>query len=164
MKLTILYHSKTGNTKGIAEIIAEGARDAGEVEVRCMSIDNVDYDYINNSDAVIFGCPTYYANLSWQIKKWFDEDSKACKLGGKLGAAFATENTIGGGADFALLTLAGHMLVKGMLIYSGGTAEGHPITHYGIVCIKNGDEEQKKRARIFGKRIAMKAIELFTKG
>lgn len=160
MKLAILYHSKTGNTKEVGEIIAVGAREVKDVEVKCMSINDIDYEYLNKAKSVIFGCPTYYADFSWQMKKWFDE-SWGCKLGGKLGAMFATEDYLGGGADFTLLTLAGHMLVKGMLVYSGGSAEGHPYTHYGVVCIKNGDSEQRERAKIFGKRIALKIIEIF---
>jgi len=160
MEIAILYHSKTGNTEKVARLIAEGAKQIENIRVKCMSIDDIDYQYLKKSKAVIFGCPTYYADLSWQIKKWFDE-SWECKLGGKLGAAFATENYLGGGADFALLTLVGHMLVKGMLVYSGGSAEGQPYTHYGIVCLKDGDEQQKERARIFGKRVATKVVELF---
>ena len=160
MKLSIIYHSKTGNTKEIAQIIASGAKEVIDVEVKCMSIDDIDNEYLDQSKAVVFGCPTYLADISWQLKKWFDE-SKRYNLKGKLGAMFATENYLGGGADFALLTLAGHMLVKGMLVYSSGSAEGQPYIHYGVVCIKNGDSDQRERAKIFGKRIALKTLELF---
>ncbi|MBZ4684032.1 MAG: hypothetical protein PWP46_1213 [Fusobacteriaceae bacterium] len=125
-----------------------------------MEISEVDKDFVNSSNAVILGTPTYYANMSWQMKKWFDE-SVDIKLSGKIGAVFATENHIGGGADTALLTLINHMLVKGMLIYSGGAALGNPYIHLGIVAIKNGDEYQKERAKIFGERIANKIVELF---
>lgn len=160
MKIAVLYHSQTGNTKEIAELIGEGINEVEGVEYKCMNIDNVDDQYINESNAVIFGCPTYYGDFSWQFKKWFDE-YKGCKFNGKLGATFATENFLGGGADFALLTIVGHMLVKGMIVYSGGTTEGKPYTHFGAVAIKNGDEAQRDRARIFGSRIAKKTSDLF---
>lgn len=160
MKIAIIYHSETGNTKEIAEIIGEGVNELDGVEYKCMSITDVDDEFINDSKAVILGCPTYYGDFSWQIKKWFDE-YKGCKLNDKLGATFATENFLGGGADFALLTLVGHMLVRGMVVYSGGAAEGKPFTHFGAVAIKNGDEEQRNRARIFGLRVAKKTIELY---
>lgn len=39
------------------------------------------------------------------------------------------------------------MLVKGMLVYSSGVAEGQPFIHYGAVCIKDGDDGQKERAQ-----------------
>ena len=53
--------------------------------------DSLDKDFINDSEGIIFGTPTYYANVSWEFKKWFDE-SNGYNLEGKLGAAFATAN------------------------------------------------------------------------
>jgi NAD(P)H dehydrogenase (quinone) len=50
-----------------------------------------------------------------------------------------------------------------MLVYSGGTSWGQPFTHYGAVAIKDGDEAQRERARIFGERIARKTRDLFGK-
>jgi len=46
MKISLIYHSETGNTKRIAERIAEGARLGGEVEVKSMSIDEIDDPYV----------------------------------------------------------------------------------------------------------------------
>lgn len=57
--------------------------------------------------------------------------------------------------------LIGHMLIRGMLAYSAGCTKEGPITHYGAVTIKNGDEWQKRRAMLLGKRVAEKAIEIF---
>lgn len=159
MKITVLYYSKTGNTKKVAEIIAAGIEEAGDVEAKCMSIEDVDADFLNESKALLIGTPTYIADFTWHIKKWFDE--LHFKLNGKLGGAFATERYIGGGAEVALLSLIGHMLVKGMVVYSVGKAEGQPITHYGPVCIQDGDSMQQERAKIFGRRFASKALELF---
>ena len=74
-----------------------------------------------------------------------------------------SEGYIGGGADFAEMGLIAHFLVLGMLVYSGGTSYGQPFTHYGAVAVKDGDEAQRERARIFGERIARKTRELFDK-
>lgn len=163
MKIAIVYYSNSGNTKKIAEIIGEGVKTvSSDIEIRLMGIDEIDYKFLEESKTVIFGTPTYYANMSWQLKKWIDESAK-CNLGGKIGAVFATENLLGGGADTALLTLIGQLMVKGMLVYSGGSSLGQPFIHMGIVAIKDGDNEQKDRARIFGERVAQKTIELFSK-
>lgn len=162
LKIAIIYHSKIKNTKEIAEIISEGVKEIEGIEVMAMHLDNIDYEFVKEAKAVIFGTPTYYANMSWQLKKWFDE-SRDCKLEGKIGAVFATEDYLGGGADTALLTMINHLMVKGMLVYSGGSALGHPYIHLGIVTIKNGDEAQRERAKIFGKRIAQKTKDLFGK-
>lgn len=160
MKLAVVYHSESGNTEKIAHLIANGANQIQNVEAKTMSISNINDEFLNSSQAVIFGSPTYHADFSWQLKKWFDKSAKY-DLAGKLGAAFATENYLGGGADFALLTIIGHLLVKGMVVYSAGSGEGHPYTHYGAVCLKAGNKEQQKRAEIFGNRIASKAISIF---
>jgi len=53
------------------------------------------------------------------------------------------------------------LLVKGMLVYSSGVADGQPFIHFGPVCIHEGDEGQQERAKIFGERIAKKTVELF---
>lgn len=159
MKLSIIYYSKTGNTKSIAEIIAAGAESVENLKVRSMSIDDINEAFVNESCAIIFGSPTYCGTFSWQMKKWFD--TSKIKLADKLGAVFATENFIGGGADVAELSMIGHLLVKGMIVYSAGGSKGHPYTHFGAVAIKDGDELLRERAVIFGKRIAEKTLDLF---
>ncbi len=160
MKIAIVYYSKTGNTKKVAELIAEGANIIENVEVKCMSIEEVDNEFLMEAKSVIFGSPTVSGTFSWQIKQWLDT-ARNVKFGGKLGAVFATANYVGGGAEVAELALIAELLVKGMLIYSSGVAEGQPFIHYGPVCIQEGDEGQKERARIFGERIAKKTVELF---
>jgi len=162
IKLSIVYHSVTGNTKRVAELIYEGAQKVKNVEIKVMSIEDCDFAFLEKSDCVIFGTPTYLGSFSWQMKAFLDKGLKV-ELSGKLGAVFATENFLGGGADFALLTMIGHLLVKGMIIYSGGVAHGDPYTHFGAVCIKDGDESQKERARLFGERIVKKAFNIYYK-
>jgi len=159
LKIAIIYHSESGNTAGVAQIIAEGARISDAVEVQVMSIQQVDKAFVEEARAVILGTPTYAGTFSWQIKQWLD--TSQVKLADKLGGVFATENYMGGGADVAELSLIGHLLVKGMVVYSAGASRGQPYTHYGAVTIKAGDEAQQERARVFGRRIAEKALELF---
>jgi len=159
LKIAVIYHSESGNTAQVAELIAEGARLAEGVEVQTMSVADVDKEYVAESVAVILGTPTYAGSFSYQVKDWLD--TGRVKLADKLGAVFATENHLGGGADTAEMGLIGHMLVKGMVVYSAGASKGQPFTHYGCVTIKAGDEAQQERARIFGQRVAVKALELF---
>lgn len=159
MKIAIVYHSVSGNTKKIAEFVASGVEKSGVDEVKLMSIDSIDYDFIEKSQGVIFGTPTYYASMSWQMKKWFD--TSTCKLSGKLGSCFATANFMGGGSEVAEGALVHHMLVKGMVVYTAGGGEGLPFTHLGATSIREGDEFQQNRAVIFGERIGRKALELF---
>jgi len=160
MKLSIVYYSKTGKTLAMAEEIAKGMKSVNGIEVELFSVDQIDYEYIKDSKAVVFGTPTYYANTCWQLKKWFDE-SKNCNLEGKVGGVFSTADFPQGGADTALLTLINHLMVKGMLVYSGGSALGLPYIHLGPVALKDNFEESKELFRIFGTRVAEKCSELF---
>lgn len=160
MKLAVIYHSESGNTAEVAEIIKKGAEKIDGVIAEAMHIDEIDMDFAESAQAFIFGTPTYSGDLTWQLKNWFANSNKI-NLSGKLGAAFATQRYVGGGATNALKNILGHLIVKGMLAYSVGSAEGKPYTHYGAVCIENGSDDEKKRAEIFGERVAKKAVELF---
>ena len=57
--------------------------------------------------------------------------------------------------------MLGHMLFKGMVVYTAGGSQGMPITHYGAVTIRDGDEELQHRAKLLGKQVVEKAVELF---
>lgn len=161
MKLSIIFHSESGNTAKVADIIAEGAKKAGDVEVKCMHINDIDVDFAKQSSALIFGSPTYLATFSWQMKKFIDTELKALAIEGKLCGVFATENYLGGGADVAELSLIGQLLVRGVLAYSVGASKGQPYTHMGAVTRKEGDDFEQERAMLFGERFAEKALELF---
>ena len=163
MKISIVYSSRTGKTERIAQLIEEGVKRVDGIEVKTMNLkkeDEIDKDFINDSDGIIVGTPTYYANIAWELKKWIDE-SNGYNLEGKIGAAFATANSIAGGADIALLTIVNHLMVKGMMVYSGGVAFGKPKTHIGYVHINEISENEDENARIFGERIANKVKKHF---
>ncbi len=160
MKISIIYFSKTGKTELIAQMIAKSIESVSDTEVKLFQIDKIDNEFLNESCAVIFGTPTYYSNICWQLKKWFDE-SWAHDLGGKIGAAFVTADYQQGGADIAALTLIQHMMVKGMLAYSGGSSLGQPYTHLGVVAVNGNDTYNAELCSAFGKRIAEQAKSIF---
>ncbi len=162
MNIAIIYHSESGNTKKVGEIIKSGAESIDDTIVKTMSIDDIDIEFVNSAKAVIFGTPTYTGDLSHQMKNFFGNLPSDLDLNGKIGSAFATQRYIGGGATVALKTIIGHLLVKGMLAYSSGAGEGKPFTHFGAVCIQSGNDKQRERAKIFGKRIAKKTVKLFS--
>ncbi len=161
MKVAIVYHSVSGNTKDQADLVAEGARSVEGVEVRTMSIDSPDNTFLEESSAVIFGAPTYEGSCSWQMKKFLD--TPKVKYGGKLCGVFASQNWPGGGgADFAEMTMIAAALVLGMIIYSGGIAEGYPALHFGAVSQKSpATDVDRERARKLGENIASMAVKLF---
>ena len=161
MKIAIVYHSETGNTERMAELVKEGCESVSGVEARSMSVDETDGDCIRDAKAVIFGCPTYEGSCSWQLKKFLDTEPPP--LGGKLAGVFASQNWPGGGgASFAEMTVIAACLVHGLLIYSGGISEGMPFLHFGAVSRKGPDEDlYRERCLKLGQNIANKATEIF---
>lgn len=166
MKFAVIYYSVTGHTKEMGEEIAKGIQEQGG-ETRFFSVEEpMDAEYLNSCDGVIFGTPVYLANTCWQIKKWFDTGSAGINLAGKLGGVYSTAHFAQGGGDVAIMTLLGHMLVKGMMVYSGGSAFGKPYIHLGPVAldaVEGHYESSRETFRIFGNRFAAKARELFEK-
>lgn len=165
MKISIILYSETGHTESAAAVVSSGAAEVPDTEVRCFNIrseDSWDTEFLRESAAVIFGTPTYYANMCWQMKQWFDTRGIRYALGGKLGSAFATENSPnGGGAELAIMTIYNHLLVYGMLVYSSGVNYGRPPIHIGPTAVSSRLEEHEASLRRFGKHIATKAHELF---
>lgn len=163
MKLGIIYYTHSGQTHEMAEYIAKGI-EAKNVEVRLFSLnEQLDEDYLNGCAGIIFGTPTYVATSHWRVVEWLTKN-QSVKLGGKLGGCFATAHYAQGGSDSAIMSLVGIMMVKGMLVYSGGAALGNPFIHHGPVALDavgNHFEEAKELFEIFGERFADKALELF---
>lgn len=157
MKISILYYTRTGNTRRAAELVVQGLLRAEKFEVRLMEIDEIDQTFLADSHTVLFGSPTYSSSFAWPLKRWFDEEARQCNLAGKLAGNFATGVHIGGGADHALTSMAIHELMRGMLVYSGGG----PLTHFGAVLLDVENTVQQERAIAFGERMGRKTLELF---
>ena len=162
MKISVIYHSESGNTQKMADLVAGGCTNIPGTEAKCFPVDAVDANFVSESKAVLFGSPTYVGSCSWQIKKYLDSHPR--ELAGKLGGVFVSQNWPGGGgADFAEITMIAGMLVSGMLIYSGGIREGSPYLHFGAVSCKAPEEKLYiERCIKLGENIAKKAHELFT--
>lgn len=158
MKITVLYFSKGGCTKLMAEHIAKGMRKVPDMQVGVYALDVLDEVFLAESKAVVVGAPTYGGQLAWQLAKWFEEENEV-DLSGKLGAAFTTSAHRQDGAQAALQTLVAHMLENGMLLYAGGVSG--PDLHLGAMCPKDALEQSKPLFEAFGARIAAKASELF---
>lgn len=163
MKISIIYHSETGNTREMARLVERGCQRVEGVEARCMPIDSVEREWLKESGAVIFGCPTYEGSCSWQMKKFLDTPQG---IDGKLGGVFVSQNWPGGGGgSFAEMTIIAALLVHGMLIYSGGVAAGAPFLHFGAVSTKKpGDNLYGERCLKLGESISRKALEIFGPG
>lgn len=161
MKLTVLYDSKSGNTKEMAAYVAEGMRCVEGADARCWPVDSPDMEFLKESRCVVLGTPTYLAGMSGTMKAWLEGAARKCGLAGKIGGAFATADYLHGGGDLAVQELLKHLMVHGMLVFSGGGSYGKPVIHLGPVALKEHLEESAPTFRLYGERMAKKAIELF---
>lgn len=145
----VVYYSRSGNTRKMAELIGEAMRKEG-VEAQVKEVTEVSADSLTGYEAIIAGSPTYYGTMSWELKKLFDESVKFHgKLDGKVGGAFASSANIAGGNETTILDILNAMLIHGMIIQ--GDPQGD---HYGPVAIGPPDARAAKECARFGARIA----------
>jgi len=145
----VIYYSKSGNTKKMAEIVAEAINIEG-LQVQLKDIKDVAVEELANYEAILIGSPTYYGSMSNQIKKLLDDSVKFHgKLDGKIGAAFSSSVNIGGGNETTILDILNAMLIHGMIIQ--GDPQGD---HYGPVSIGTPDDRARSQCLRLGKRVA----------
>jgi NAD(P)H dehydrogenase (quinone) len=160
MQIAIIYHSESGNTRGMAELVKEGCEHVAGIEARCMTVDDIDQGYVDGAAALILGAPIYGASCSWQMKKFLDTGARP-SWRGKLGGVFVSQRyPAGGGESLGELVIIGGMLSRGMLVYSGGVAGRPDGLHLGAVSVGAPDGVFADRCLRLGEVIAAKALEL----
>ena len=156
VKILILYYSRTGHTKKMAEEIYDELK-GSDAKVDLIPVGELNYDTLPSYNAFIIGSPNYFGTMASEIKLFFDKSVKFYKkLNGKVGAAFTSEGMIGGGGDTVVLDILKACLVHGMVI-KGYTNIGH----YGPVAIQEPDERAKKEVRILAKEVLDLTKKLF---
>jgi len=145
----VIYYSRSGNTKEMAEIIAKAMKDA-DLPTECKSVDKVKANDLLDYDAIVIGSPTYYGHMAGPIKELIDETvSFHGKLDGKIGGAFSSAANIGGGNETTIMGIIEAMLIAGLTIQ--GDPQGD---HYGPVSIGKPDDRVRRQCERRGRRIA----------
>jgi NAD(P)H dehydrogenase (quinone) len=81
-KICVVFHSGYGHTTNQANAVVSGIESVDDVAANPIAIDQegeiteVDWHALDESDAIIFGSPTYMGMASWQFKKFADATSK----------------------------------------------------------------------------------------
>jgi len=88
-RVFIVYDTKYGNTKLVAEKIAEGIREVKGIETEVSDVREVDFKKMQEADAILIGAPNHMGSPSRTIMKFVDELSKL-KLKAKQAAVFDT--------------------------------------------------------------------------
>jgi NAD(P)H dehydrogenase (quinone) len=148
-KVLIVYYSRSGNTKKMAELIKSGA-EKEKLEVILKDVKDTEVGDLLKADAIIMGSPVYYGTMAAPLKKLFDDSvSNHGQLDGKIGGAFSSSANIAGGNETTISDILNAMLIHGMIIQ--GDPQGD---HYGPVSIGKPDQRSEKECIRFGQRIA----------
>jgi NAD(P)H dehydrogenase (quinone) len=195
-KVLVLYYSSYGHIEKMAQAVAEGVRAAGAEAVikrvpelvpeaiarksgfkldQAAPIATV--DELADYDAVIFGTPTRFGNMTAQMKNFLDQAGGLWmqgKLVGKVGSVFTSSATQHGGQESTILTFHPVLLHLGMVVvglpyaFQGqmGVAEVMGNSPYGASTIAGGDGSRQpsavelEGARYQGRHVAQIAAKL----
>lgn len=197
-KILVLYHSLWGHVEAMAEAEAEGARSVVGTQVdikrvpETVSADvlasmhakteqravEASPDDLANYDAIIFGTPTRFGNMSGQMRNFLDRTGNLWQQGalvGKVGSVFVSTASQHGGQETTITSFHTFLLHQGMIIVgvpyscpellnmdeiSGGTP-------YGASTLAKGDGSRMPSAneltiaRFQGRHVAEIAKKIF---
>ena len=152
MKVLVLYYSKGGNTRQLAEAVAEGAGQVDGVEVALRHTKDVTRDEFAAADGLIAGSPVYFGTMAAELKQVLDDFvGVRRKMENKIGAAFATAGDASGGKETTMMSIIQALLIYGMIIV------GDPLSatgNYGTSCVGAPDQKTAENGRQLGRRVA----------
>jgi NAD(P)H dehydrogenase (quinone) len=196
-KILVLYHSLYGHIETMAQAEAEGAREVPGTEVtlkrvpETMSAEEVRAaggkldqvaevarpDELADYDAVIFGTPTRFGNMTAQMRSFIDQTGGLWMKGaliGKIGSVFTSTATQHGGQESTILSFHTTLLHHGMVIVGLPYSEQRQMgldeikggSPYGASTIAGGQgerqpsEQERAMARFQGRHVATLAARL----
>ena len=89
VKIVVVYESRYGNTKRVAESIIQGINEVGEVDVSLKELKELDMRSMPEYDVILIGSPNHIGGPTRGIKGFIDKLGKL-PLGGKMFAVFDT--------------------------------------------------------------------------
>jgi NAD(P)H dehydrogenase (quinone) len=152
MQVLVLYYSKGGNTRRLAELIAEGVGSVPGVTPVLKTTAEVTKDDFVGSAGIIAGSPVYFGVMAADLKRVLDEFvGVRKKMEDKVGAAFATSGDATGGKETTMFSIIQCFMIYGMIVV------GDPMDatgHYGVACVGAPDDRAADNARKLGRRVA----------
>ncbi len=152
MQVLVLYYSKGGNTRKLAERIGEGVESVSGVQALLKSTQEVKKEDFLDSAGIIAGSPVYFGVMASDLKRVFDEFVVIRKkMENKVGAAFATSGDPSGGKETTIMSIIQCLLIYGAIIV------GDPMDatgHYGVSCVGAPDDKMGENGRKLGRRVA----------
>ncbi|KZB67772.1 MULTISPECIES: NAD(P)H:quinone oxidoreductase [Thalassospira] len=196
-KVLVLYYSMYGHIETMANAVAEGARGVAGTQVDVKRVPEImpedaakaagakldqvapvaSVSDLPEYDAIIFGVPTRFGNMSAQMRNFLDQTGGLWAKGaliGKIGSVFASTGTQHGGQETTITSTHTTLLHHGMVIvgvpYScSGLTNMDEITGgspYGATTLAGADgsrqpsENELDIAKFQGKHVAELAAKL----
>lgn len=143
MDILVVFYSMYGHTYKMAEAVAEGAREVEGAEVDMLRVEETvpeeileesgakeaqkEFEHIpvagledlKGRDAIIFGTPTRYGNMTGQMRNFLDQTGELWENGdliGVVGSVFTSTATQHGGQESTILSFHTTLLHQGMVI------------------------------------------------
>jgi NAD(P)H dehydrogenase (quinone) len=197
-KILVVYYSSYGHIETMANAVAEGARGIAGANVTLKRVPElVPPDVaakhgfkldqaapvaqpaeLADYDAIIFGTPTRFGNMTSQMRNFLDQTGQLWAKGaliGKIGSVFASTGTQHGGQETTITSFHSTLLHHGMVIvgvpYScQGLTNMNEVTGgtpYGATTLAGADgkrqptENELDIARFQGRHVAELAKKLF---
>ncbi len=197
-KILVLYHSMYGHIEAMANAVAQGAREVAGAQVDLKRVPETmpeeafrqaggkadqaapvaKPEDLANYDAIIFGTPTRFGNMTGQMRNFLDQTGGLWaqgKLVGKVGSVFTSSATQHGGQESTLLTFHPNLLHHGMIVVGLPYAEQRQMgideikggSPYGASTIAGGSgermpsEQELGMAAFQGRHVAQIATKLF---
>lgn len=152
--LLVLYYSRHGSTRQLAQLIAQGIESVTGCEARLRTVPSVSpvseateaaipsegAPYVELSDfrecaGIALGSPTRFGNMASAMKYFWDgtaADWVSGTLCGKPACVFTSTGSLHGGQESTLLSMMLPLMHHGMLIM------GLPYTHPELMATKSG--------------------------
>jgi len=150
MKILVLFYSMYGHVYRMAEAIAEGAKSVDDVTVDIFQVPELVSDEIleksgakdakkalahvpvakpemlGDYDAIIFGTPTRFGNMTAQMRNFLDQTGGLWMKGslvGKVGSVFTSTATQHGGQETTITSFHTTLFHHGMIVVGVPYAE-----------------------------------------
>jgi len=180
-KILVLYHSFYGHIEAMAGAVAAGAREVAGAQVDVKRVPETVSDEVfrsaggktgqpapvaqpaelANYDAIVFGTPTRFGNMTGQMRTFLDQTGALWMSGalvGKVGSVFTASATQHGGQESTILTFHPTLLHLGMIVVGLPYAEQRQMgldeikggSPYGASTIVGGKGERMPSAQELG--------------
>ncbi len=180
-KILVLYHSFYGHIERMAQAEADGAAEVAGTDVIIKRVPETMPDEavlkaggklgqgatiatpgeLGDYDAILFGTPTRYGNMSGQMRTFLDQTGALWMSGaliGKLGSVFTSSATQHGGQESTILSFHPTLLHLGMIVVGLPYSEQRQMgldeikggSPYGASTIAGGQGERQPSAQELG--------------